>query len=59
MSINGKDVYEVPEIDIFPESNLNFAIIVFTTDDLHICKKHEKPTKHILSIFIINTINFK
>ena len=43
MSINGKNIHE---IGVFLDSNLNFAIRVFTwglANDLHICKNCEKP----------------
>ena len=36
---------------VFLVSNLNFTIRVFTcglANDLHICKKYEKPAKHII-----------
>ena len=53
MSINGKNIHE---IRIFLDSNLNFTIRLFTWGlayDLHICKKYEKPAKHI---FLSNLI---
>ena len=49
MSINGKH----SEIGAFLDSNLSFTIRIFTLDlanDLHICKKYEKPAKHVILI---------
>ena len=43
MSINGKNIHE---IGVFLDSNLNFAIRVYTwgiANDLHICKNYKKP----------------
>ena len=48
MLINGKNIHE---IGVFLDSNLTFTIMVFIwglADDLHICRKHEKPAKHII-----------
>ena len=42
MSINGKSIYEIPEIGVFLDNNLYFSIKVFTSgkaNDLHICEK--------------------
>ena len=42
MSIDGKNIYEIPEMRVFLDGNLNFRIRVFTwglANDLHICKK--------------------
>ena len=47
-SINEKNINE---IGFFLDSNLNFTIRVFTwglTNDLHLCKKYEKPAKHVI-----------
>ena len=58
MLINGKNVHEIPEIEVFLDNNLNFTVKVFTwglASDHDICKKYVKP-KHakrmILSSFI-------
>ena len=48
MPINEKNINE---IGVFLDGNLNFTIRVFTwglPNDLHLCKKDEKPVKHII-----------
>ena len=63
MSINRKNVHEIPEIEVLLNSYLHLKIRVFTwgqTNDHGICKKYEKPAKHIiLSYFMSNTISLK
>ena len=51
MSTNGKNVHEIPEIEVFLDSNLDLKIRVFTwglVSDLYICKKYEKSAKYII-----------
>ena len=48
MFINGK---KHSEIGVFLDSTLNFTIRIFTrglANDLHTCKKCEKPAKHVI-----------
>ena len=57
-----KNINEIPEIEVFLGSNLNCSTRVFTwglANDHDICKKYEKPAKHILSNLISNTKNLK
>lgn len=47
MSVNRKNIHK---IGVFLDTYLNFTIRIFTWDlvsNLHICKKFEKPAKHI------------
>ena len=44
---------KIPEIGVVLDRNLNFTIRVFNlglANDLHMCKKYDKPAKHINSI---------
>ena len=50
MSINGKNIHKIPEIEVFLNGDLNFTIRVFTwvpANDLHICKKIMKNLQSI------------
>ena len=47
MSVNRKNI---DKIGVFLDTYLNFTIRIFAWDlvsNLHICKKFEKPAKHI------------
>ena len=53
ISINRKNIHEIPEIGVFLDSNLNFTISVFTWGKNLIfvyAKKYEKPAKYIILI---------
>lgn len=55
MSISGKNVHVKHKVKVFLDSNLNFAIKVFTWGQANnhgICKKYEKLAEHIILILI-------